>query len=164
MGLELSGVFATLMDDTGEPWPDVDEQHLMRIGATWLSSSGVLSSHASLADSHAQQVWTANVGEGIAAFERAWKAAKAPSVNLHNASSSSAFVGVAMLAAAAIVLGLKLTIIAQLAMLLAEIAEAIATAPETLGLSLAEIPAFKEVTSKLINLGINLAINGLMQA
>jgi hypothetical protein len=52
----------------------------------------------------------------------------------------------------------------QLVMLAIEIFEALATAPETFGASLLEIPVFKEITGMIINAIINEAINALMSA
>jgi hypothetical protein len=164
MGLRLPGALERLLNDLGYTWPEVDEDHLLSIGQAWTGLSGTLSGAASQADGQAQSVWAANVGQGIDAFRGAWGAQRAPSPNLRNAADSSTVVGAGMMGAAAIVLALKMNVIVQLSLLAAEIIEAIATAPETFGASLLEIPVFKEITGRIINGLIMEAVNALMQA
>src|SRR5262249_7187525 len=150
VGLRLPGELERLLNDLGYTWPEVDEDNLVHIGQAWMGMSGTLLGHASQADSHAQAVWAANNGRGIDAFRGAWQTQRAPSVNLHSAASSSTVVGAGMMGAAAIVLGLKINVIVQLTILAAEIIEALATAPETFGASLLEIPVFKQITGMII--------------
>jgi hypothetical protein len=164
MGLDLPGPLATLLNDLGYIWPEVDEVKLLQLGRTWAGFSPTLSGHASQSTAHASKVWTQNEGEAITAFETAWNSRRAPAVNIGNASSSTKIVGVALMGASAIVLGLKINVIGQLAALAAEIIEAIATAFETFGASLLEIPVFKEITGRIIGAIMNEAISALMQA
>jgi hypothetical protein len=164
MGMDLPGPLSALLNDLGFIWPEIDEVKLLHLGTTWAGMSPSLSGHASDSTAHASAVWEQNEGEAISAFEAAWKSVRGPATNLANASSSTEIVGVALMGAAAIVLGLKVNTIAQLAMLAAEIIEAIVTAPETFGASLLEIPVFKEISGRVIGAIINEAINALMQA
>jgi hypothetical protein len=164
MGMDLPGPLAALLNDLGFIWPEIDEVKLLHLGTTWTGMSPTLSGHASESTEHASTVWTQNEGDAISAFETAWKSQHGPAANLANASSSTGIVGVALMGAAAIVLGLKVNTIAQLGALAAEIIEAIATAPETFGASLLEIPVFKEISGRAIGAIINEAINALMQA
>ena len=64
---------------------------------------------------------------------------------------------------AGLVLTLKINVIIQLTILAAEIIEALATAPETFGGSLLEIPVFKKLTDMAINLLINEAMEVLLE-
>jgi hypothetical protein len=109
-------------------------------------------------------VWQGNRGPSVDAFQQKWMSKQEPHENLGTAQRASAATGVGLYASAAIVTGLKINTIVQLGMLLVEIIEAIATAPETFGASLLEIPVFKEITGRIINLIINEGINALMSA
>jgi len=164
VGLRLPGALEQLLNDLGYVWPEIDEDNLLRLGGTWMNLSGTISQHAITADSHAQRVWTENNGQAIDAFKDAWLARQAPHDTLHTAAKASTAAGAGLMGAAAIVLGLKINVLIQLTMLSIEIIEALATAPETFGASLLEIPVFKEITGRIINLIINEAINGLMSA
>jgi hypothetical protein len=55
-------------------------------------------------------------------------------------------------------------VIVQLTILAIEIIEALATAPETFGGSLLEIPVFKEIQQMFINAIINEVINAILGA
>lgn len=59
---------------------------------------------------------------------------------------------------------LKIAVVVQLVMLAVQIAQAIATAVPTFGLSLLEIPIFKEITSILLDQAIDLAISQVLSA
>jgi hypothetical protein len=164
MGIRLPGALERLLNDLGYMWPEVDEDNLLRLGTTWTGFASTISAHAGAADGHAQAVWTGNQGQTIEAFRTAWQSAQAPSTNLKTAEQASIAAGVGLMAAAAIVLALKINVVIQLTMLLLEILEALATAPETFGASLLEIPVFKEITGMIINAIINEAIMALMSA
>jgi hypothetical protein len=164
MGIRLPGGLERLLNDLGYQWPEVDEDKLLELGHTWSNFSGTVSQHAQQAHTHAQQVWAGNAGDSVDAFEQKWNAGQQPHANMHGVQQAATGAGVGMMAAAGIVLGLKVNTIVQLTMLAAEIIEAIATAPETFGASLLEIPVFKEVTGMIINGIINEGINALMSA
>ena len=63
---------------------------------------------------------------------------------------------------AGVALALKINTLINLGILAAEIVEALATAVPTFGASLAEIPVFKEITSRIIQGIINEAVNQLL--
>jgi hypothetical protein len=164
VGIRLPGVLERLLNDLGYTWPEVDEDNLLRLGTAWTDFASTIAEHAGAADRHAQSVWATNQGPTIDAFRAAWQSGQEPLDNLKTAETASTAAGVGMMAAAAIVLALKINVIVQLVMLALEIFEALATAPETFGASLLEIPVFKEITGMIINAVINEAINALMSA
>jgi hypothetical protein len=71
-------------------------------------------------------------------------------------------VGALVMVCAAVVLTLKVWVIDQLVLLAAAVVEAIATAPITFGASLLEIPVFKEIADRIINLLISQAMQVLL--
>lgn len=164
MGIRLPGVLERLLNDLGYIWPEVDEDKLLELGSAWTDFASTIAQHTGAADGHAQSVWAANQGPTIDAFRTSWQSGQAPLDNLKTAETASTAAGVGLMAAAAIVLALKINVMVQLVMLAIEIFEALATAPETFGASLLEIPVFKEITGMIINAIINEAINALMSA
>jgi hypothetical protein len=68
--------------------------------------------------------------------------------------------GTGLMICGAIVLALKVAVIAQLAILAAEIVQAVATAAPTFGASLAEIPVFQQLTRTIVG---NLVQEAVMQ-
>jgi hypothetical protein len=163
MGLQPPGGLVRLLQDLGFTWPEADEQKLLELGGTWLKVTGPVSRHGQEVHGHAQRVWSENTGEGVDAFQSSWQGRRAPVANLQTASSGCAMIAAGVMGASAIVLALKINVIAQLTMLAIEIFEALATAPETLGASLLEIPVFKEITQRIVNAAINEAINVLLE-
>lgn len=163
-GIRLPDWAERLLNDLGYQWPEISEGNLFELGGLYTQHSSTLAQHRGQAHGHAQQLVNANAGVSVDAFQDKWQGRQEPHDNLDIAQKASTGAGVGMYGSAAIVIGLKVYTIVQLAILAAEIIEAIATAPETFGGSLAEIPVFKEIQGMLINLGINEAINALLSA
>jgi hypothetical protein len=162
MGLMLPGDLVTLLQDLGYQWPEADETTLLAMGHAWLGFGGQARQPPQDAHAAAQQVWSANEGKAIEAFQQAWNHPQAPHANLTDAATGAQGIGIGLMACAGIVLALKINVIVQLTTLAIEIAEALATAVPTFGASLLEIPAFKEITGMAINLVINEAMNAVM--
>jgi hypothetical protein len=163
-GIRLPGWAERLLNDLGYQWPEISEGNLFELGNLYLQHSSTISDHRGQAHGHAQQLVSVNAGDSVDAFSDKWQSREQPHDNLDIAQMASTGAGIGMYASAAIVIGLKVYTIVQLVILAVEIMEAIATAPETFGGSLAEIPVFKEIQGMLINLGINEAINALLSA
>jgi hypothetical protein len=161
MGMQLPGGLATFLQDLGYNWPKTDEEKLFTMGGNWLDFAGKVNQPVSEANSHATRVWSANQGDGIQAFQNAWNDRNAPHRNLLDGTTGGTIIGAGLMICSAIVLTLKINVIAQLVQLAIEIFQAMVTAPETFGASLAEIPVFKEITGRLVNLCINLAMNAV---
>jgi hypothetical protein len=132
------------------------------MGGSWLDFTGKVDQPVSDANSHASQVWTQHKGAGIQAFQAKWNEKDAPHTNLLDGKTGGTIIGAGLMICSGIVLALKINVIIQLVQLAIEIFQAIATAPATFGASLAEIPVVKEITSRLVNLCISLAMNAVM--
>ncbi|WP_131737603.1 WXG100-like domain-containing protein [Actinomadura roseirufa] len=163
MGMQLPGELASLLSMLGYTWPEADESKLVDMGQAWLGFAGTLGEPVGEAHGHAQLVATAGRAEGIAAFQQAWGGAEAPHANLEDARTAGQLIGAGLMVCAAIVLALKINTIVQLALLAAEIAQAIATAVPTFGASLAEIPIFKEIASLIIDQLISMALEAILE-
>ncbi|MFC4912842.1 hypothetical protein [Actinomadura gamaensis] len=162
MGLQLPGELRSLLNMLGYSWPEADESKLLEMGQAWLRFAGTVGEPVADAHGHAQLVWTAHQAAGVEAFQHAWSEREAPHANLEDARTAAQVIGAGLMVCGAIVLALKINTIVQLTILAFEIAEAIATAPETFGASLAEIPIFKEITGALIDQLINMAIEAIL--
>jgi len=162
MGLMLPGELVTLLQDLGYDWPEADEEKLFDLGTAWIGFAGELSPIAEHADSAASKVWSQNSGTAIDAFRTHWTSPDSAVAALRDSVTGAQMVGPLLMVAAAVVLALKINVIVQLTILLIEIIEALATAGPKFGASLAEIPVFKEITNRLINLVISLATDAIL--
>lgn len=164
MGLTLPSELERLLNDLGFTWPEIDEQRLFVLGQAWTEYGSRLEQISGDAQSAAQEVWTGNSGAEIDAFKARWEHEKSPAEILKKGATAGHVLGAILMVCAAIVLGLKINVIVQLTILLIEILEAIATAPETFGASLLEIPVFKEIQQMIINAIVNEVVNAILGA
>lgn len=162
MGMDLPGGLADLLNDLGYTWPKSDEEKLFELGQQWIDFGSSVTQAADDADSSAQRAWTGNSGQAIEAFQEFWTDEKSASATTHAGAEGSQAVGAALIVCAAVVLALKINVIIQLVTLAIEIAEALATAVPTFGASLLEIPVFKEITNRLMQLVINEALGAIL--
>lgn len=162
MGMQLPGELADLLNDLGYTWPKSDEEKLFELGQQWITLGSDVREVADDADASAQRAWTGNVGDAIEAFQKYWQDEQSASATAHSGADGSLAVGAALIVCAAVVLALKINVIIQLVTLAIEIAEALATAVPTFGASLLEIPVFKEITNRLMQLVINEAISAIL--
>lgn len=161
-GLTPPGALVTFLNDLGYIWPDADEVRLTQLGQAWIALQGTLQGHLTEADQAASAVWAHNTGKDIAAFQTFWSQSDGAVDTLARDVNGVATVGAVILVAAGVVLALKTWVIAQLITLAIAVAQAIATAPISFGLSLLEIPVFKEIAGRIINLAISQAIAVLL--
>lgn len=162
MGLQLPGELVTLLQDLGYNWPEADEEKLFDLANMWIDFAGKLDPVADKAEAAARTVWADNSGEAIDAFKDKWTADDSALASLRDSVTGAQMVGPLLMVAAGVVLALKITVIVQLVTLAIEIAEAIATAAPTFGASLLEIPVFKEITNRLVNLAMNQAMEAIL--
>lgn len=162
MGLQLPGELAWLLGELGFNWPEADEQQLLEMGMSWIGFAASIEQAVAAGSAAAQQVWAANSGTDISAFQQAWADSDGPSGSLSTAAESCTVVGAGMLCAAAVVLALKINVIVQLVSLAIAIAQAIATAPVTFGASLAEIPIFKVIVGAIIDELLSQAVDAVL--
>ena len=151
MGLQLSGDLVSALNAVGFDWPRGDEDKLFEMGQAWVRFADRLRGGTETATAHAQTVWQVNVSDTTAAFEQAWKAADSPVSNLEDAATTVELVGVGLMVCAGIILALKLSVITQLIILVVQIAQAIATAVPSAGVSLLEIPVFRAITKVILD-------------
>lgn len=162
MGMELPGELVSVLSVLGFTWPKGDEEKLFEMGQAWTRFATTLRGGTESTTVHAKSVWEVNVADSVSAFEQAWKAADSPVNNLNDAATTVELVGVGLMVCAGIVLALKLAVIAQLIILVVQIAQAIATAFVTFGASLAEIPIFRAITKKLLDILLDQAITKVL--
>jgi hypothetical protein len=161
-GLDLPSGLVTFLNDLGYVWPDADEVRLLQIGRTWVDLHGALAPHLQAANTAAAGVWATNSGADVEAFRTAWGEDGAASNTLTKDMAGVVIVGGLVMVCAAVVLTLKIWVIAQLVLLAIAVAQAVATAPITFGASLLEIPVFKEIADRIINLLISEALAVLL--
>jgi hypothetical protein len=158
----LPGELVTLLNDLGYNWPEADEEKLFSMGTTWQQFAPQLAPLVDRAQAAAQRVWNENGGDAVDAFRARFTAEDAALASLRDSVTGAQVVGPALMVVAAVVLALKINVIVQLTVLAIEIIEAIATAGPTFGASLLEIPVFKEITNRLVNLCISMATEAIL--
>lgn len=150
------------MNMAGRQWPMSDEAKLLKMGLAWLGLSGDMGRLADGADAHAVGAWSAQQGNGIEAARAEWDAANSPHKNLLDGMTGADIVGLGLMICAAIVLVLKVNFIVQLIQLAIQLFQAMAAAPGTLGASSLQIPILQEITGRLLDLCVTMAMNGVM--
>ncbi|MEU8819656.1 hypothetical protein [Actinoplanes sp. NPDC048796] len=150
MGMEIPGELRSLLGVLGYNWPEADETALVEMGQAWISFSDRLEAIVSDATSTAGEVWTDHEGEAVAAFQAWWAREDSPARTLLDGANAATLTGTGLTICGGIVLALKVAVIAQLAILAAAIAQALATAVPTFGASLAEIPIFQKLTRTVV--------------
>lgn len=158
MGMQLPGELVVLLNGLGYTYPAADETKLFELGQKWIDFTGTVDQIKADADVGARTVWDNNSGEDITAFQTQWNAADNPADALSASTTGTTVVGIATILCGGIVLALKIATIVQLVILAIQIAIAIAQAFVTFGASLLQIPIFKVITGKLIDLGIDRAV------
>jgi hypothetical protein len=162
MGMTLDPTLERLLNDLGFTWPMVDETELFDLGSAWLAFGGDVGAVHQGVRGAADDLLSVNVSEALEAFRAKFDDGEAPAAVLAQATAGVQFVGGALFACGGIVLALKINTIVNLIILAVQIAQAIATAPVTFGASLAEIPVFKAIMSRIINAIINEAVVAIL--
>ena len=150
MGLQLPGELISLLGVLGYSWPEADETQLIEMGQSWIAFGNRLGGIVSDAGSTASTVWTDQTGDGVTAFQTWWNAEESPAKTLSDGVTAAILTGTGLMICGAIVLALKIAVIAQLVVLAIETAQALATAAPTFGASLAEIPIFQQLTRTIV--------------
>ncbi|XVV10080.1 hypothetical protein ACQP2X_35270 [Actinoplanes sp. CA-131856] len=164
MGLEIPGELRSLLGVLGFTWPEADEAALVEMGRAWMSFSDRLEAIVSDATSTASEVWTEHEGEAVAAFQAWWAQQDSPAEALLDGANAATLTGTGLMICGGIVLALKVAVIAQLAILAVQIAQAVATAVPTFGASLLEIPIFHQLTRTIVGNLVQEAIAQLLDA
>ncbi|WP_246511840.1 toxin glutamine deamidase domain-containing protein [Kitasatospora gansuensis] len=126
-----------VLEMLGFDWPKADEDKLMESAQVWRDFADTVDELHYRAAGAANNVRSANSGDSIEAFGKAWEKFSAGGSDgyLADAATASRLIAAAFDAAAMIVIACKIAVIAQLVVLAVEIIAAQAAAPFTLGLS-----------------------------
>jgi hypothetical protein len=162
VGLRLPGDVEWLLNEMNYFWPEVDEDKLADLGRHWSEYGGKLQTISGAAQAAATEVWTGNQGPAVEAFKARWEHEKSPAAVLRDGATAALAMGAVLQLCAVVVLALKIHVLVQLYLLLADIIEAIALGPETFGVSLLQIPVVKEIIGRIIGLLINMTIDSLL--
>lgn len=144
----------------GLEWPQADEDRLFAAGDAWSSYAAELREASETATASATRLWEGSSGEAVDAF-RAWWAAH-PQSDLADDASAGELISTALHGFGVLTIALKGVYIAQLVILAAEIAQAVATAVLTFGLSLLEIPGFAAAVRAVVKIAIDQTLNQVL--
>ncbi|MFE3646660.1 hypothetical protein ACFXO2_02235, partial [Streptomyces sp. NPDC059152] len=135
MSLMLPGALEWVLEMVGFNWPTADEDKLMECAQQWRDFASGVESLQQQGVTAAGNVISQNTGDSIDAFNSTWEKFTGGSGYFSDARTVAEVIAVALDAAAGLVIGMKVAVIAQLAILAAEIIAAQAAAPFTFGLS-----------------------------
>jgi hypothetical protein len=162
VSIQISVRSAELLGDLGYFWPEVDEDKANALARLWLEFASTLQKIHADADDAAARVVRENAAPAMEAFRQSWHRDDTAVVVLDRGHTGALAIGGALTVCAAAVVALKVNVIIQLGLLVAEIVQAIATAEVTAGASLLEIPAFKSLTGLAINYLISQAMKVIL--
>jgi hypothetical protein len=163
MTMTLPSELVSALSLLGFDWPDSDEDKLEAMGKAWRAFAATLTSLVDEADREAQSVWTKNEGFSIDAFKQSWQGAEAPLASLRDGALAATAIGDACIAAAAIVVALKVTMIGQVASFARTlyVAAIAAKTPWTALGAAAAVIAHRLIVQAAINAAFELAISEL---
>ena len=164
MTIQLPGELVWALQQLGFDWPDSDEDKLAQMGQAWTAFATTLNGLVADAEKYARAVWTDNNGLPITAFQQSWSGPQGPMTNLRDGAEAAAAIGAALNAAAAIVVALKLKIIAEVAMFarVCAIAAAAAKTPWTAVGAVAAVVIARIAATMAINAAMQLAMEALL--
>lgn len=160
--LMLPGPLADLLNELGYIWPKSDELKLFDLGGSWLGVGGEMRSLQSEGEAPVATMQASNAGNDVDAFLAAFRDPERGSEVVRDGSQGSNVVGGGLFVAAGLVLMLKIVVIVQITILLAQIVAALAAAGPTFGASMAWIPVAKKLASIAINFALSKVITALM--
>ncbi|GGZ39211.1 nucleic acid/nucleotide deaminase domain-containing protein [Streptomyces poonensis] len=174
MGVTLPGYLDEALDLIGISWPNVDEDDYREMATAMREFADDVDDGA--ADAHAAIMDLIGSNEGLAvqALEAHW--GKVKGTHLTNLAEAGRMAATALDGVAVLIEGAKVAAIAQLGILAAEIAAAIAAAPVTFGLStlggiagtqatrIAVKHIFEEVAEEVVTRVVEVAMGPVYQA
>ncbi|MER6842685.1 toxin glutamine deamidase domain-containing protein [Streptomyces platensis] len=119
----------------GFEWPTGNEDKMMECANTWRQFAADVESLQARGVSAAGNVLADSAGDSIEGFNKTWEKFGGGSGYFDDARQGAELIAICMDAAAMLIIGLKVAVIAQLIILAIEIIAAQAAAPFTLGLS-----------------------------
>lgn len=162
MSIQISVRAAELLNDLGYFWPEVDEDKANELAKLWLELASTLQRIRTDAEAAAARVVRENAAQAMDAFRELWQRDDSGAVVLDHGRTGALAIAGALTVCAAAVVALKVNVLIQLGLLVAEIVQAVATAEVTAGASLLEIPAFKSLTGLAINYLISQAMKVIL--
>lgn len=160
--LMLPGKLADLLNELGYIWPKSDEVKMFQLGGKWHEFSGEIRGIHGEGKPHTTKAQTENKGLDIDEFIKAYQKTDRGAEGLKDGGTGSAVVGTGLFMAAGLVLALKIAVIVQLVILLAQIISALAAMTVTFGASAAWIPVAKKIADMAINIIIGRVIEALI--
>src|SRR5262245_15945565 len=143
-----------VLEMLGFNWPTADEDKLIECAQVWRNFAAEVEGHQARGTTSASNVLSQNSGDSIEGFSKTWDKFGSGSGYFSDAREAAEVIAFTLEAAAALVIGMKVAVIVQLAILAAEIIAAQAAAPFTLGLSeigaAAATLATREVVRKIL--------------
>ncbi|HET6707502.1 hypothetical protein [Amycolatopsis sp.] len=137
MGLQLPPELIEALSWVGCTWPEADETKLFHCGEYWGTFAEQAAEHAEAAAKVVAEMLAENQSPGLDAFKAYWEKLSGEAGYLVDCGIAAGAVSVAFYSAGALVLTLKILVIAQLVAFAVILAAAIAAAFFTLGASLA---------------------------
>jgi len=162
--IQLPGELVAFLGVLGIVWQDADEDKLHQLGQLWSDFATTQRNLVSEADGYARAVWTANEGVTADAFRTSWTGESAPSANLRDAADAADMIAAGLHAAAAIVVALKLKVIAEVTFFarVCWVAAQAAKTPWTAVLAVAGVVAARIATVMAIDAAIEAAMKALL--
>ena len=162
MGLSIPGELAELLNELGYTWPQSDETAMWELGQLWMDLASATGEAVEEAQAVAGGLPSETSGADVETFLTRWNSSGSAMEALDTGAAGALAVGGALLACSSVVLVLKTQLIVQLSVLAMQMTQAIATAAQTMGMSLLEIPLHKKSASLAIDLLINEAIEAVL--
>ncbi|MFI2240958.1 toxin glutamine deamidase domain-containing protein [Streptomyces chrestomyceticus] len=131
----LPNALEWVLEMCGFEWPTGDEDKMMECANTWRQFAADVQSLQVRGVSAAGNVLAENAGDSIEGFNKTWEKFGGGSGYFDDARQGAELIAICLDAAAMLIIGLKVAVIAQLVILAVEIIAAQAAAPFTLGLS-----------------------------
>ncbi|CAL9404388.1 hypothetical protein SUDANB6_01524 [Streptomyces sp. enrichment culture] len=133
MGVTLPSYLDEALDLIGASWPNIDEDDYREMAQAMREVADDVDDGAAEAHKAVTELIGANEGLAIQALEKHW--GKVKDTHLQNLAEAGRMAATALDGVAVLIEGAKLAAIAQLGILAAGIAAAVAASPVTLGLS-----------------------------
>ncbi|MFJ6749851.1 toxin glutamine deamidase domain-containing protein [Streptomyces sp. NPDC091266] len=164
MSLMLPDWAEWVLEMLGFDWPTGDEDKMMESAQQWRTFAAAVEQLQSEGVTAAGNVLSANTGDSIDGFSKTWDKFAGGSGYLDDARNVSEMIAVALEVGAGIIIGMKVAVIAQLAILAAEIIAAQAAAPFTFGLSEVGAAAATQATRLIVRRILKEAREALVEA
>jgi hypothetical protein len=163
VGLQLPPELIEALSWIGCTWPEADETKLFHCGEYWGTFAEQAAVHAEAAAKAVSEMLAENQSPGLDAFKAYWEKLSGEAGYLVDCGIVAGAVSIAFFSAGALVLTLKVLVIAQLVAFAVILAAAIAAAFFTLGASLAAAAETAVVVNRTIVVLVNSTITAIRE-